>query len=208
MKHRKAPQLNMGVNYIAKHNASIDEDSDPSHKLSTTIDFLEKTISSSSTTTASTTKSYNEPTIHNSSTLATKLTTLRKLKSTSLKTFNIRKTSHTSEQNLTVARPTHQTKNITKYHYANIIKGSTKLLNVSKNGKNLILVYCIYSSYHKNISNPIFSLINFNVFVKTSDTSIAGKEYSFSRLYLCSFIDCEMPDSQTFCPHNCHKGMI
>ena len=49
LKHRKAPQLNMGVNYIAKHNASIDEDSDPSHKLSTTIDFLEKTISSYST---------------------------------------------------------------------------------------------------------------------------------------------------------------
>ena len=143
LKHRKAPQLNMGVNYIAKHNASIDEDSDPSHKLLTTIDFLEKTFSSSSTTTAITTKSYNKPSIYNSSTLATKLSTLKKLKSKSLKTLNIRKTSHTSKKNLSVERLTHQTKNISKYHNANIIKASTKLMNVSENGKNLLLMYYI-----------------------------------------------------------------
>ena len=143
LKHRKAPQLNMGVNYIAKHNASIDEDSDPSHKLSTTIDFLQKTISSYSTTTVSTTKSYNKPTIYNSSTLVTKLSTLRKLKSKSLKTLNIRKTSHTSKKNLSVERLTHQTKNISKYHNANIVKASTKLMNVSENGKNLLLMYYI-----------------------------------------------------------------
>ena len=156
LKHRKAPQLNMGVNYIAKHNASIDEDSDPSHKLSTTIDFLEKTISSHSTTTGSTTKSYNKQTIYNSSTLATKFTTLRKLKSTTLKTLNIRKTSHTSKKNLTVARPTHQTKNISKYHNANIVKVSTKLMNVSENGKNLIFIL-----YHKTTNINIFNHILF-----------------------------------------------
>ena len=148
LKHRKAPQLNMGVNYIAKHNASIDEDSDPSHKLSTTIDFLEKTISSYSTTTASTTKLYNKPTIYYSSTLVTKFTTSRKLKSTSLKTLNKRKTSYTSKKNFTVARPNRQTKNISKYHNENIVKAATKNMKVSRNGKNLILMYCIYSSYH------------------------------------------------------------
>ena len=156
LKHRKAPQLNMGVNYIAKHNASIDEDSDPSHKLSTTIDFLEKTISSSNTTTASTTKSYNNTTIYSSSTLATKFATLRKLKSASLKTLNIRKTSHTSKKNLTVARPTHQTKNISKYRNANIVKVSTKLMNVSENGKNLIFIL-----YHKTTLVLTYSIIFF-----------------------------------------------
>ena len=143
LKHRKAPQLNMGVNYIAKHNASIDEDSDPSHKLSTTIDLLENNVSSSSTTTAITTKSYNKPTIYNSSTLATKLTTMKKFKSTSLKTLHIRKTSHTSKKNLSVARPSHQKKNVSKSHYADTVKATTKSMNVSKNGKNLIIVYFI-----------------------------------------------------------------
>ena len=71
MKHRKAPQINMGVNYIEKHNASIDESSEVTQPSTTISENFTKKVHLKSTTIASTLKSCDNSTIYNISTITT-----------------------------------------------------------------------------------------------------------------------------------------
>ena len=78
MKHKKAPQVNTGVNYIGKHNASLDDNLEKKKDLVTANNNLQKNFSLSTSTTDSTLKSSDNSSAHNSSSIAAKYTALNK----------------------------------------------------------------------------------------------------------------------------------
>ena len=130
VKHRKAPQVNMGVNYIAKHNASIDEDFGMTHHYTTTIHNSEKKSPTSYTTTSSTAKLSNNSTIHNFSTNATKSTAIQIPKSTTTKTLNSTKDPHTFGKNVTQMKSTHQTKNTLYFENSDVSSTTQETPNI------------------------------------------------------------------------------
>ena len=130
MKHRKTPQVNMGVNYIAKHNASMDENSEPSQPSTTISKNFTKNINLRSTTIASTLKSYENTTIYNASTITTTKSAVELLNTTEVPL--------TSLYNVIVRPSTNHSKNTSKSCNSTLLsKTTTQTIRTSENDVNL-----------------------------------------------------------------------
>ena len=130
MKHRRTPQVNMGVNYIAKHNASMDENSEATQPSTTISKNFTKNINLRSTTISSTLKSYDNSTIYNVTTIATT--------KSAVEFFNTTEVPLTSLHNVIVGSSINHTENISKSSKSiHQSTSTTQTTRTSENDANL-----------------------------------------------------------------------
>ena len=128
MKHRKTPQVNMGVNYIAKHNASIDESSEMTQPSTATFKNFTENVHLISTMIDSTLNLWDNSTIYNISTIATTKSTVEELNTTEI--------SLTPLHNVAVRQSTNHSGNILEF--INLILPSSTTTQTARTSENEI----------------------------------------------------------------------